>query len=138
MERVLFICGRNSGRSLIAEAYMEQMGADRFEVKSAGLEPAESANPLVVEVMKEEGLDLSRKIPQSAFDLFKKGELFTHVITVCDAETDANCPVFPGITKRLNWPFDNPEDARGSAQEKLEQVRNIRDRIKQAITNFLA
>ena len=137
MDKVLFICGRNSGRSQIAAAYLKQLAPDRFEVKSAGLDPADSVHPLVIDVMKEEGVDLSQNTPQSAFDLFKKGELFTHVITVCDAETDSNCPVFPGITTRLNWPFENPEDAQGSDQEKRDQVRMIRNQIKQAIIDFL-
>lgn len=137
MKKVLFICGKNSGRSQIAEAYLTMLGNGEYQVKSAGLDPAESVNPLVLEVMKEEGFDLSDKIPQSAFTLFKNGELFTHVITVCDAETEARCPVFPGITKRLNWPFPDPEDAAGTHEEQLDQVRDIRDNIKARITAFV-
>ena len=67
MKKVLFICGKNSGRSQMAEAYLAKMGGSDYEVKSAGLEPAESVNPLVVAVMKEEGINLAHKKPQSAF-----------------------------------------------------------------------
>lgn len=81
--RVLFICRHNSGRSQIAEAYLRKFAGRHFEVHSAGLEPAERVHPLVVAVMKEEGIDLSDKKPRSAFELFKAGELFSHVITVC-------------------------------------------------------
>lgn len=137
MSKVLFICGHNSGRSQIAEAYLSQMGKNEYDVHSAGLEPADQVNPLVVEAMLEEGINLADKKPQNLFNLYKSGELFTHVITVCDSETDAKCPIFAGITKRLNWPFPDPEDAVGSHEEKLEQVRKIRDQIKQEIINFI-
>ena len=63
--KVLFICQHNSGRSQIAEAYLREIYGDHFEIESAGLEPAEAINPLVVAVMQEAGLDLSKKKPQS-------------------------------------------------------------------------
>ncbi|MCG8683312.1 MAG: arsenate reductase ArsC [Desulfobacterales bacterium] len=136
MEKVLFICGGNTGRSQMAEAYLKELGGDSFEVKSAGLNPGVSVNPLVVEVMKEEGIDLSSNHPKAAFDFVKSGELFAYVITVCDKETDDNCPIFPGIRKRENWPFPDPEAASGSHEEKLSQIREIRDRLKEKIIKF--
>jgi len=54
--RVLFICQHNSGRSQIAEAYLRKFYGDHFEIESAGLEPAEAVNPLVIQVMAEDGL----------------------------------------------------------------------------------
>lgn len=136
MEKVLFICGHNSGRSQIAEAYLNQLGEGKFEVKSAGLNPSESVNPLVIEVMKEVNIDLSYKEPKAAFDFVKAGELFSYVITVCDKETDENCPIFPGIQRRENWPFQDPEKVSGSHEEKLNQVRKIRDDIKYKLVEF--
>jgi arsenate reductase (thioredoxin) len=136
MNKVLFICGHNSGRSQMAEALLAKMGGSDFTVQSAGLHPAEAVNPLVVEVMQELGIDMSGRIPKSAFDLFKSGELFTHVITVCDKETDENCPVYPGIQKRENWPFPDPEKLTGSHDEKLAQLRKIRDAIKKRIAEY--
>lgn len=130
--KILFICQHNSGRSQIAEAYLKQFGEDYFEVESAGLEPAEHVNPLVVEVMKEEGLDLSQNKPQSVFDIFKAGYLYDHVITVC-AETEPKCPIFPGTTKRWHWPFEDPASVEGTRAEKLAKVRNIRDQIKERL-----
>ncbi len=132
--RILFICQHNSGRSQIAEAYLNRFYGDRFEVESAGLEPAEAVNPLVVRVMKEEGFDLSEKKPQSVFDLFKQGRLYEHVITVCH-ESESKCPVFPGITKRWHWPFPDPAAVEGTETEKLEEVRRIRDMIKDWLLN---
>jgi len=132
--RVLFICQHNSGRSQIAESYLRQMAGDKLEIESAGFEPSEHVNPLVVEAMKEEGVDLSTKKPQSVFDLYKRGKLYQHIITVC-AKGEEKCPVFPGITKRWHMPFPDPASVVGSAEEKLEKVRNIRDMIKDWFQN---
>ena len=132
--RVLFICQHNSGRSQIAEAYLKKFYGNHFEIESAGLEPAEAVNPLVVRVMDEDGVDLSKKKPQSVFDLFKKGNLYEHVITVCH-DSESKCPVFPGITKRWHWPFPDPAAVKGTEIEKLEEVRKIRDMIKEWLLN---
>jgi arsenate reductase (thioredoxin) len=130
--KVLFICKHNSGRSQMAEAFLRKYAGDRFEVESAGLEPAERVNPLTVEVMQEEGIDLSQKKPQSVFDLFKEGRIYSHVVTVCD-ENSEKCPIFPGIARRAHCPFPDPSEARGSRDEQLAFVRDIRDRIKRWI-----
>ncbi|MFP4086516.1 MAG: arsenate reductase ArsC [Desulfobacteraceae bacterium] len=131
---VLFICRHNSGRSQMAEAYLKKMAGDALEVESAGLEPAESVNPLVVEVMKEEGFDLSSQKPRSVFELFKTGKLYSHVVTVCN-DSESKCPVFPGITQRWHWPFPDPARVTGRDAEKLEKVREIRDQIKEWLEN---
>jgi arsenate reductase (thioredoxin) len=128
-KRILFICQHNSGRSQIAEAYLTKIYGDYLHVESAGYEPAEAVNPLVVRVMAEEGFDLSEKKPQSVFELFKRGNLYQHVISVCH-DSESRCPVFPGITVRWDWPFPDPAAVVGTEIEKLVQVRKIRDMIK--------
>lgn len=135
--RVLFICVHNSGRSQIAEAYLKKFAGDEYEVESAGLEPANEINPLVVEVVKEEGIDISRNKIQSVFELFKTGRLYDHVITVCDGASEAKCPIFAGITKRWNWPFPDPAAVEGSNEEKLQKVREIRNMIKEKLIDTL-
>ena len=127
--KVLFICQHNSGRSQIAEAFLRNIYGEHFEIESAGLEPAKAVHPLVVRVMAEAGVDLSRKKPQSVLELFKQGRLFDHVITVCH-DTESKCPIFPGISKRWHWPFPDPAAVSGSDAEKLEKVRSIRDIIR--------
>lgn len=133
---VLFICQHNSGRSQIAEAYLEKMAGDALKVESAGMEPAERVNPLVVEVMKEEGFDLSSKKPRSVFELYKDGRLFSHVITVCH-DSEQKCPIFPGVTKRWYRPFSDPAKVTGTETEQLQKVRAIRDQIKDWLQNPL-
>ncbi len=76
MHTVLFVCIHNSARSQMAEAYLKALGGSDFQVESAGFEPT-TINPLVVEVMREEGFDLGAKGTQSVFDLFKQGRVFT-------------------------------------------------------------
>jgi arsenate reductase len=116
----------------MAEAYLKRFGGENFHVESAGFEPAEQVNPLVVAVMMEEGIDLSQKKPQSVFGLYRQGRLFDHVITVC-SDSEGDCPIFPGITRRWHMPFPDPAAAEGTHAEKLAKVRAIRDAIKAAI-----
>jgi len=135
MKRVLFICTHNSARSQMAEAYLNILGKGEYAAESAGLEPA-PINPYVIEVMREEGFDLSGKKPQSVFDRFKSGKLFHFVITVCDA-AEAQCPIFPGVTHRLHVPFADPSTFTGTREEILAQTRAVRDAIKQSIQDFV-
>jgi len=135
--KVLFVCVHNSARSQMSKAFLKQIGGDRFEAQSAGFEPG-TLNPLAVEVMQEAGIDISASKPQSVFDFFRHGVLFDYVITVCDAATAQKCPIFPGITKRLHWSFDDPSAVQGTHEEKLAVVRRIRDEIREAVTSFVS
>jgi len=137
-EKVLFICVHNSARSQMAEEYLRKFASDRFEVESAGLEPG-TINPLVVEVLKEEGIDITGKKTNSVFEFYKEGRRYHFVITVCSKEASERCPIFPGIgpIQRLHWPFDDPSQVTGTHEEKLSKVRAIRDQIKDKILGFV-
>lgn len=137
MIKVLFVCIQNSARSQIAEAYVRQECGDLVSATSAGIEPGE-LNPLAVEVMKEDGIDISLKTTKSVFDLYKSGELFHYVITVCDEASAERCPVFPGITTRLHWSFADPATFTGDRDERLELMRHVRDEIKAKIQQWCA
>jgi len=136
-KRVLFVCVHNSARSQIAEAFLNNLAGDRFEAMSAGLEPG-TLNPLAVDVMKEVGIDISRNKTKSVFDLFKRGELFSYVITFCDAASAEQCPLFPGLlTAQIHWSFADPSSFVGTHEEKLAQTRIVRDTIKTKIEDWL-
>lgn len=135
-DKVLFVCVHNNARSQMAEAFLKDMAGKRFEVQSAGFEPA-PLNPLAVAAMAEEGLDISKNQAQSVLKLYQGGRLFAYVITVC-SEAEDRCPVFPGITKRLHWPFPDPSALEGSWEEKMAATRRIRDQIKQKVQRFVA
>lgn len=136
MKRVLFICIHNSARSQMAEEYLRLLAPDRFEAESAGMEPT-AINPLVIAVMQEEGIDLSGKAPQSVFELFKQGRLYHYVITVCSESVEEKCPLFPGVTHRVHLPFPDPAAFIGTREEKMAQVREVRDAIKATIQEFI-
>jgi arsenate reductase len=129
---VLFICVHNSARSQMAEAWLNQICGDFFAAESAGLEPG-TLNPLVVEAMEEVGIDISKKETRAVFDVFKAGKLFSYVITVCDETSAEKCPIFPGIAKGLHWSFSDPATLIGSREDKLVEVRKIRDEIRDKI-----
>ena len=134
--RVLFVCVHNSARSQMAEAYLNHFGEGRFEAESGGLEPG-TLNPCVVQVMKEDGIDLSGNQTKNVFDLFKRGGLYSFVVTVCDETSAEKCPIFPGIAKRLHWSFADPSSLIGTEAEKLERTREIRDEIKLKVKSWI-
>ena len=134
-KRVLFICVHNSARSQMAEAWLNHTCNEFFEAQSAGLEPG-TLNPLAVKVMAEVGIDISNKKTQAVFDVFKSGQLFAYVITVCDETSAEKCPIFPGPATRLHWTFPDPSQVQGSEAAKLEQVRAIRDEIRGQIEQW--
>lgn len=135
-KKVLFICVHNSARSQMAEAFLKQLAEDRFEVESAGLEPGK-LNPVVVSAMKEMGIDISQNKTKSVFDFYKQGKRYDYVITVCDESQAAKCPVFPGAICQLHWGFDDPASFKGSWEEKLEKTRQVRDKIKRKIEDWI-
>jgi arsenate reductase len=71
------------------------------------------------------------------FDFFREGRIYDYVITVCDETAAGQCPVFPGITKRFHWPFKDPEDVTGTHDEKLVELRQIRDQIQQKVADWV-
>ena len=131
-KKVLFVCIHNSARSQMAEAFLNQICGGEFEAHSAGLEPGK-LNPVVVEAMREVGMDISGNRTKGVFDYVKAGTMFSHVITVCDEASAERCPIFVGITKRLHWSFPDPSAIQGTHDEKLAGTREIRDMIKAKI-----
>lgn len=134
-QRVLFICVHNSARSQMAEAWLNYTCGDFFEAHSAGLEPG-TINPVVVQAMAEVGIDLSKKETQRVFDVWKSGQMFQYVITVCSDAEAIGCPIFPGVTTRFHWPFPDPSQLAGSDEEKLHGTRRIRDEIRVKIEEW--
>jgi arsenate reductase len=137
--RVLFVCGQNSARSQMAEAWLEHLGGDRFEAMSAGIEPA-PVNPLAVAVMAERGIDISRKraklVAEAVDELAARGQTFDTVITVC-SKAAGLCPFVPGVKVTERWSFDDPGTVTGTPAEQLDKVRQVRDDIEAAVRAWL-
>ena len=121
----------------MAEAFLNLICGDEFEGYSAGLEPGK-LNPVVVEVMGEIGIDISRNQTKSVSDMLNSGRTFDYVITVCDETSAERCPIFPGKTRRLHWGFPDPSALTGSHEYKLAGTRDIRDTIKAKVEQWCA
>jgi arsenate reductase len=134
-KKVLFICVHNSARSQMAAALMNKICGEFFEAQSAGLQPG-TLNPLAVEALREIGIDISENKTQSVFDVWKSAQLFAYVITVCSEAEAMGCPVFPGVTQQLHWPFPDPSRFAGTRAEQLEQTREVLEQIHSRIESF--
>ena len=135
-KKVLFVCIHNSARSQMAEALLRQLAGDRFEVESAGIEPRQ-LNPLVIEALKEEGIDITGKLTQSVAALHQAGRMYDYVITVCDEGNAEKCPIFLGEHEKLHWGFSDPSQFQGTPEEKLARVREICVQIKEHIEQWI-
>ena len=89
-----------------------------------------------VEALQELGIDILRNRTQSVFDVWKSGQLFQFVVTVCSEAEGEGCPIFPGVTTRLHWAFDDPSKFTGTHEERLEKMRRVRDEIRGKIDSF--
>lgn len=118
----------------MAEGFLRVVGDDSFEVHSAGTK-ASTLNPMAVAVMREAGVDISRQRSKNATEYL--GTRFAYVITVCD-KANESCPIFPGPSLRLHWPFQDPALATGSEQDRLEIFRRVRDQIAARVREFAA
>ena len=123
---VLFVCVHNAGRSQMAAGYLSALGGDRVRVLSAGSEPADRLNPIAVQAMAEEGIDIAANTPAIlTTEAVKESDV---VITMGCGDT---CPIFPG--KRYeDWDLTDP------AGRPIEEVRPIRDEIRQRVEALLA
>jgi arsenate reductase len=123
---VLFVCVHNAGRSQMAAGYLQHLAGDRIEVLSAGSAPGERINPVAVEAMREEGIDLTGARPK---------QLSPEAVQVSDVVVTMGCgdecPYFPG--KRYeDWVLDDP------AGLDIEAVRPIRDEIRARVEVLVA
>lgn len=123
---VLFVCVHNAGRSQMAAGYLREFGNGRIDVRSAGSEPGDQLNPMAVEAMAEEGIDITAATPNILTPEAVKASDVVITMGCGDA-----CPIFPG--KRYeDWDLEDP------AGQDLDTVRVIRDDIKARIQQLVA
>lgn len=126
MKNVLVLCTGNSCRSQIAHGYLQHFAGDEVTIYSAGVE-THGLNPKAVEVMKEDGIDISHHTSNNVDEYITIP--FDWVITVCD-NANERCPYFPGKTQRIHHNFADPAKATGTADEVMNEFRRVRDEIK--------
>ena len=125
MKKIYFLCTGNSCRSQIAEGYGHKF-LEGWEVRSAGVE-THGLNPRAVEVMAEDGLDISnQKSELIDIDYFNSCDL---IITLCGDALD-KCPIIPNEVNHEHWDLQDPARVSGSDDQILEAFRNTRDLIK--------
>lgn len=136
MQRILFVCIHNSARSQMAEAFINELGKEKFFAESAGIEGGK-LNPVVVKAMAETGIDISQNKTKTVDDILAAGKKYDYVVTVCDEASAERCPVFPGGGKKLHWGFPDPSALTGTDEEKLVRTREVRDAIRSKIAAFV-
>lgn len=123
---VLFVCVHNAGRSQMAAGYMQSLSQGRVDVLSAGSEPKDHINPVAIQAMAEEGIDIANNAPKVlTTEAVRDSDV---VITMGCGDA---CPIFPG--KRYeDWQLEDP------AGQGIDAVRPIRDEIRRRIEKLLA
>ena len=126
MKTYVFACIHNAGRSQMAAAWLRHLAsAEKAQAVSAGTEPGTQVHPVVLEAMKEVGIDLSSAKPQKLTDDLARGA--SMLVTMGCGEA---CPVVPGL-RREDWPLEDPKG------KPMERVREIRDEVRGRIEDLI-
>ena len=125
MTNVLFICVANSGRSVMAERLFRELAGSRHASRSAGSAPGDAPHPVVLDALREQGIDASDHVPRK---LDPEGLAWADLaVSTCSEE---QCPVTPGV-RRLSWELPDPKN------RSLEEVREIRDEIRRRVEQLV-
>jgi protein-tyrosine-phosphatase len=127
MKKVLFVCIENAGRSQMAEGFANMYGGGKVEASSAGTIPADQVNPVVVQVMRERGVDLSGKKPQA---VTRKMVEEADAIIVMGCSAEGFCPA-PLLNKVIDWGIEDPKG------KPVEKVREVRDEIERKVKKLI-
>jgi len=133
MVNILYLCTGNSCRSQIAEGWTRQLGGNRVEVQSAGIE-AHGKNPRAIKIMQDAGCDISgQESTIVSEEMLQRADV---VVTVC-GHADEQCPSLPPDTKKVHWPLADPAKASGSEQEIMNEFRATRDEVEKRVRDLL-
>jgi protein-tyrosine-phosphatase len=127
MKKILFVCVENAGRSQMAEAFANKYGNTEVIAFSAGNKPAERVNPVVVEVLKEKGIDISENKPKL---ITAKMAMDSDLIITMGCNDEGICPG-PFFKPTLEWHLEDPKG------KPIEKVREIRDKIERQVQELI-
>ena len=126
-DKILFVCVENAGRSQMAEAFFKKYSSGKFQATSAGTTPSNRVNPIVIQAMKEVGIDLSAESPKCLTESTINESFRTVNMGCMDKKS---CPAL--FTKDiLDWGIDDPKG------KPIEEVRKIRDEIESKVKEFI-
>jgi len=126
-ENILFVCVENASRSQMAEAFFRKFAPNRFNVSSAGTTPLSQLNPIVIQVMKEIGIDMTNQQPKLLSDSMIDDSFKTVNMGCMDKES---CPSL-FVKDVIDWNISDPKE------KSLDDVREIRDKIKFEVINLI-
>jgi arsenate reductase len=127
LKKILFVCVENAGRSQMAEAFGNKYGKGKFVILSAGNKPAEKVNLVVVEAMKEKGIDISANKPKLlTFQMAQDSDL----IVTMGCNDQGICPG-PFFKPTIEWKLEDPKG------KSIEKVREIRDEIEHKVQGLI-
>jgi len=127
MKKILFVCVENAGRSQMAEGFTKYYGEGKVEAVSAGTMPSTEVNSIVVQVMREKGIDISKNKPKLVNNLMVR-EADVIVVMGCDAQ--GFCPA-SFLSKVVDWKLEDPKG------KPIEKVREIRDEIEKRVKKLV-
>jgi arsenate reductase len=128
LKKILFVCVENAGRSQMAEAFANKYGKDKVIASSAGNKPAERVNPVVVDVLKEKGIDISANKPKLiTFQMAQESDL----IVTMGCNDQGICPG-PFFKPTIEWHLEDPKG------KPIEKVREIRDQIEHQVQDLIS
>jgi arsenate reductase len=128
VQKILFVCVENAGRSQMAEAFAKKYGETNFIVSSAGNKPADKVNPVVVEAMKENGIDISNNKPK---EITAEMAMDADLIVTMGCSAQGICPG-PFFKPTVEWTLEDPKG------KPIEKVREIRDEIEKRVKQLIA
>jgi len=126
-ENILFVCVENAGRSQMAEAFFRKFAPNHFKVSSAGTTPSSQLNPIVIQVMKEVGIDMENQQPKLLSNSMIDDSFKTVNMGCMDKES---CPSL-FVKDVIDWNISDPKE------KSLDDVREIRDKIKFEVINLI-
>jgi arsenate reductase len=133
---ILFLCNRNSARSIIAEYLIRKIGGDLYRPYSAGARPTGRVNPLTLKALREVyGIDACAARSKGVEEFLRKE--FDFVITVCDRARES-CPVWKGQPTIAHWGIPDPAGAGGTEAQQYERFRRVASLIERRIELFCA
>jgi protein-tyrosine-phosphatase len=137
--RVLFVCTRNSARSIFAEALLRDLAGDRFEACSAGTESRSDLNPVAIELLRQKGHDVSFLRSKNLSEFQRPGARpLDFVFTVCDRAANEDCPPWQGQPVSGHWGLPDPVKAQGTEAERMLAFQSVYGGLRNRIAAFAA
>jgi arsenate reductase len=139
--RVLFLCGQNSARSIMAEAVVNRLSGGKLHGVSAGSDPAPHVHPDTIRTLRDNGYETGGLMSKS-WDHFAQADMpeVDLVITVCDALAAEQCPIWPGRPAHAHWGLPDPvrvsELQDGDPAPFHETLRILEDRIRRFLAQI--